>query len=161
MSAMNTRAPGMLRRASEEPGRDPDPHDRPAASKPPTVGELLLAVVPLVFFVPVAGLPAIWLVGPLLLLVLLLIPPASLLITLVVVLLYCGAAVLFAFGALIASPYLLVRHLHARRPGAPAPVGFRAPSRPPRGRRLRGRRRPRRTARPAAGGADLIHLTTR
>ncbi len=96
--------------------------DRPSASKGPALSERLGEVVPLIFFVPVAGPPAILVLGPLLLLVLLLIPPTALLITLAVVLLV-GAGLLVALGALIASPYLLLRHLRARHPVArPAPA---------------------------------------
>jgi hypothetical protein len=85
----------------------------PAPSELPTLGQRLGEILPLVFFVPVAGPPAILLVGPLLLLTLLLIPPAALLITFVLVFLI-AAVLLAALGALIASPYLLVRHLRAR-----------------------------------------------
>ena len=115
MSVMSTHAPVALEQALEEQRRDADLHDRQAASRGPTVGDLLREALPLALFVPVAGPPAIFLAGPLLLLVLLLIPPAAVLITLAVVVL-AGAAVLFALGVLIASPYLLVRHLHQRQP---------------------------------------------
>jgi hypothetical protein len=97
MSAMNTHAP-----AEAEPKKRP--------------GELLEDALPFIFAVPVAGPPAILLLGPLLILVLLLIPPAALLITLVLVVAVAGG-LLAAVGALIASPYLLVRHLRER----PAP----------------------------------------
>jgi hypothetical protein len=79
----------------------------------PTFGELIRRVLPGIFFIPLAGPPVILLLGPWLILVLLLIPPAAFLITLALVL-AVGAGLLFALGALIASPYLLVRHLHAR-----------------------------------------------
>lgn len=79
-----------------------------------TVGELLQEVVPETFLVAQAGPPVILIFGPWLLLVLLLIPPAAFLITLVLLTVVAGAA-LVALGALIASPYLLVRHLRARR----------------------------------------------
>lgn len=115
MSVMNTHAPVVLEQASEKPRRDADLHDRRSASERPTVGEMLGDVLPWIFAVPVAGPPVILLVGPLLFLVLLLIPPTALLITLLVVVLV-GAGLLVALGALIASPYLLVRHLRARRP---------------------------------------------
>jgi hypothetical protein len=82
-------------------------------SERPALADRLGEVLPLVFFVPVAGPPAILLVGPLVLLALLLIPPAALLITFVAVFLL-AAGLLVALGALIASPYLLVRHLRAR-----------------------------------------------
>jgi hypothetical protein len=116
MSVKNTHAHVLIEQAAEESRRAAHPHDRPAASERPTVSELLQRVVPGIFFVPLAGPPVILLLGPWLLLVLLIIPPAALLITLVLVL-AVGAGVLFALGALIASPYLLVRHLRAREPG--------------------------------------------
>ncbi len=149
MSVMNTHAPVVFEHPSGDARRDADPHGRPAASEPPTVGEILQDVLPLIFFVPVAGPPAILLLGPLLLLVLLLIPPAALLITLVAVLLLVGG-LLVALGALIASPYLLVRHLRARHriahlePAASEVAG------------ARDERPVKRSGRPR-----LIHLTTR
>ena len=79
----------------------------------PTVQELLQRVVPGIFFIPLAGPPVLLLLGPWLLLVLLIIPPAAFLITLVLVV-AVAAGLLFALGALIASPYLLARHLLAR-----------------------------------------------
>ena len=96
-----------------EATRDADLRDRSAVSEHPDLGERLGEVLPLIFFVPLAGPPAVLLVGPLLLLTLLLIPPAALLITFVVAFLV-AAGFLAALGALIASPYLLVRHLRAR-----------------------------------------------
>ena len=83
------------------------------------LGEMLEDALPYIFFIPVAGPPVILLLGPLLILVLLLIPPAAFLITLVLVV-AVAAGLLVALAALIASPYLLVRHLRAhhalRRP---------------------------------------------
>ena len=113
MSITNTRAHVLLEQAAEESRRAARSHDRPAASDHPTAGELLQRVVAGIFFIPVAGPPVILLLGPWLLLVLLIIPPAAFLITLVLVF-AVAAGLLFALGALIASPYLLVRHLHAR-----------------------------------------------
>jgi hypothetical protein len=85
----------------------------PPITPRPTIRELLQAVLPGIFFVPVAGPPVILLFGPWLLLVLLLIPPAACLITLVLVTVVAAAA-LAVLGALVASPYLLARHLRAR-----------------------------------------------
>jgi hypothetical protein len=79
----------------------------------PTFGELLRRVLPGIFFIPVAGPPLILLFGPWLLLVLLIIPPAAFLITICLVL-ALGAGLIVALGALIASPFLLVRHLRER-----------------------------------------------
>lgn len=145
---MNTRTQVVLEQALQEPTPDTDLHDS-AAFRRRTVVDVLQEVVPLVFFVPVAGPPAILLVGPLLLLVLLLIPPAALLITLAVVfLLFAG--LLVALGALIASPYLLVRHVRARHAIAhPTRADSEVAG-------ARGERPDHRAA-----GARLIHLTTR
>jgi hypothetical protein len=117
MSVMNTHAHVLLEQAAEESRRDATRHDRPAPAERPNVQELLQRVVPGIFFVPLAGPPVILLLGPWLLLVLLIIPPAAFLITLVLV---CAVAagLLVALGALIASPYLLVRHLRERQPAA-------------------------------------------
>jgi hypothetical protein len=70
-------------------------------------------ISPLLEAVPVAGPPAVLLVGPLVLFALLLAGPVALLATLVVVL-ALAAALLAALAAIVASPYLLVRHLRAR-----------------------------------------------
>ena len=109
MSGINPHPPVVLDPASETPDQ-------------PTIKEVLQEVVPLLFFVPVAGPPAILLVGPLLLFVLLLVPPAAVLITLTIVFVL-GAGLLVALGALIASPYLLVRHLRARHALARSEAG--------------------------------------
>jgi hypothetical protein len=113
MSATSTHAHVLIERAAEESRREEHLHDRPSASERPTVSELLQHVVPDAFFVPLAGPPVLLLLGPWLLLVLLIIPPAAFLITLAL-LAAVAAGLLFAAGALIASPYLLVRHLRAR-----------------------------------------------
>jgi hypothetical protein len=115
MSVMKTHAHVLLEQAAEESRRDAHLHDRPAASERPTVRELLQRVVPGIFFVPLAGPPVILLLGPWLILVLLLIPPAAFLITLVLVAVV-AAGLVVALGALVASPYLLVRHLRGREP---------------------------------------------
>jgi hypothetical protein len=116
MSVMTTRAHVLIEQAAEESRRAADAHDHPVASERPTVQELVQRVVPGIFFIPLAGPPVFLLLGPWLLLVLLIIPPAAFLITIVLVL-AVGAALLVALCALIASPYLLARHLR----GLPAP----------------------------------------
>jgi hypothetical protein len=114
--SVNTHAHVLIEQAAEESRRKARLHEhRPAASERPTVQELLQRVVPGIFFVPVAGPPAILLLGPWLVLVLLIIPPAAFLITLALVV-AVAAGLLVALGALIASPYLLVRHLREREP---------------------------------------------
>jgi membrane protein YdbS with pleckstrin-like domain len=70
------------------------------------VGEVLQ----LLFIVPVAGPPAVLLLGPWLGLVLLLAAPTALLITLALVVVVAAAVVV----VLIGLPYLVVRRLHAR-----------------------------------------------
>src|SRR3954465_9537959 len=60
------------------------------------------------------GPPVSFFLGPWLLLVLLLAPPFAVAFTVVLVL-AVGAGLLAALAALIASPYLLVRHLSAHR----------------------------------------------
>jgi hypothetical protein len=97
----------------KEPRRGEDEPGHHSAAKCHTVGEWLQEVVPETFVVAQAGPPVILIFGPWLLLVLLLIPPAAFLITLVL-LTVIAAAALVALGALVASPYLLVRHLRAR-----------------------------------------------
>jgi hypothetical protein len=110
MSVMNAHAPVLLEVGSEEPTR----HDRPSASPGGlTLAERLGDLVPLISAPAFFGPPVVFLLGPWLLLVLLLIPPAAFLITLAVVVLL-GAGLLVALGALVASPYLLVRHVRAR-----------------------------------------------
>src|SRR6516165_11882932 len=105
-----------------EPGFDADRHDRPSASPdPPTIAERFGETVPLIDAPAFFGPPVIFLLGPWMLLVLLLIPPAAVLITLMVIMLL-GAGLLVTLGALIASPYLLVRHVRARHRVARPPI---------------------------------------
>ena len=127
---MNTHAHLLLEQAAEESRRDAHLHGRPAASERPTVSELLQRVVPGIFFVPLAGPPVILLLGPWLILVLVIIPPAAFLITLLLVAVV-AAGLVVALGALIASPYLLVRHLRARQPAERRRLAsLRGPARP-------------------------------
>jgi hypothetical protein len=108
---MNTHAQVALERGSEESWRDAD---RPSASPERlSWAERLGATVPLISAPAFFGPPVIFILGPWLLLVLLLIGPAALLITFVLVA-AVAVGLLVALGAVIASPYLLVRHLRAR-----------------------------------------------
>ena len=133
-----------------EPGFDADRHDRPSASPdPPTIAERFGETVPLISAPAFFGPPVIFLFGPWLLLVLLLIPPAALLITLMVIV-ALGAGLVVALGALIASPYLLVRHLRA---------GHAAASKAPATSEVASARGGGPVRQPV--GARLIHLTTR
>ena len=123
MSVTNAHAPVVLEQAPEQRARDSDPPD-PGSASPDrlTWAERLGETLPLISAPALCGPPAMFLLGPWLLLVLLLIPPTALLITLVALVLL-GAGLLAALGALIVSPYLLVRHLRARhRLARPAPA---------------------------------------
>jgi hypothetical protein len=123
MSVINTQAPVVPERASDEPSSDAGLQDRSSVSSDrPTLADRLGETVPLISAPAFFGPPVIFLLGPWLLLTLLLIPPAALLITMVVIFLL-GAGLLVALGALIASPYLLLRHLQARHAAtSPAPA---------------------------------------
>jgi hypothetical protein len=90
----------------------------------PTPKDILERIAETVGYVFVAGPPVAFLLVPWLIVVLLIIPPAALVLTLVAVVVVLGA-VLAAIGAIIASPYLIVRHLRARHAAAvaaPQPV---------------------------------------
>jgi hypothetical protein len=116
------------------PSRAPSPPERwsdarhdahPAASADPTVREMLDETLPLVGAVPVYGPPVVVVAAPWLLLVLMLAGPFALLVTFVVLL--AAATVLVSLiGAILAVPYVLVRHLrghwagHASMPAAAA-----------------------------------------
>jgi hypothetical protein len=76
-------------------------------------------ISPLIGAVPVEGPPAILLAVPWLLLVLVLAGPFALLLTIVVAML-AAALLVTALAAIVASPFLLVRHLRAVRARAAA-----------------------------------------
>jgi hypothetical protein len=113
-------------RAPSPPERWSDGHRTadPAASAEPTFGELIGETLPLVAALPLYGPPVVLLAGPWLLLVLMLAAPFAVLFTFVV-LLGAAAAVLGLIGAILAAPYLLVRHLRGHRTD---PVSRRAPA---------------------------------
>jgi hypothetical protein len=124
----------------QEQTSEPLSRGGPSSASPErlTLAEWLGATVPLISAPAYFGPPVIFLLGPWLVLVLLLIPPAAVLITLALVVVL-AAALLVALVALVASPYLLVRHVRARhRIAASAPAGSEAPLQP-----------------------RLVHLTTR
>jgi len=89
---------------------------RPAASAPPTFGEMLDETLPLIGVIPVAGPPAVLLAGPWLLLALLLVGYVALMLT-VAALLMAAAAVVGALRELVAAPYRLGRDLRGHHPG--------------------------------------------
>jgi hypothetical protein len=86
----------------------------PTASAPPTRGDLLADVVPVIDTVFVAGPPVLVAWAGALLLALMLVGPFALLVTLVVMFVAAAALVTLA-GAILAAPYLLVHHVRARR----------------------------------------------
>jgi hypothetical protein len=73
-----------------------------------------METVPLISAPVIFGPPALFLLGPWLLLVLLLIGPFALLVTFLLAL-WAVASVLTICVSVIASPYLLIRHLYAHR----------------------------------------------
>ena len=79
----------------------------------PSLGEAFDERAPLLGAPAFFGPPIIYLLGPWLLVVLALIGPLVLIFTLVLVLV-AAAGLLVAFAGVIASPYLLIRHLRAR-----------------------------------------------
>jgi hypothetical protein len=83
-------------------------------SNRPSVREMLAEIGPLVGVIPVAGPPLILLAGPWVLFALLVAGPVTLLLTIVIFLLAVRLLIV-ALAAIVASPYLLVRHLRAAR----------------------------------------------
>jgi hypothetical protein len=98
----------------------------PTASGPPTLGDQLADVLPLIGTVFVAGPPVLvaW-VGTVLF-ALMLAGPFALVAALVVVLVAAAAVVTLA-GAILATPYLLIRHLRLRLATRPHFSGGAAP----------------------------------
>jgi hypothetical protein len=86
----------------------------PTASGSPTLGDLVTEVRPLVGTAFVAGPPVLVAWAGTVLFALMLAGPFALVATLVVVLAAAAAAVALA-GAILATPYLLVRHVAKRR----------------------------------------------
>jgi hypothetical protein len=113
---MSTSEPLAARRAPRPPELwNAERHNaRPATSARPTVDELLAEADDLVAFVPVAGPPVVFVLAPWMLLVLILAGPFAVLVAFV---LMCFAATVLVglTGAIVASPYLLVRHLRGYR----------------------------------------------
>ena len=85
----------------------------PTASGPPTFGDEVSEVLPLVDTVFVAGPPVLLLWAGTVLFALMLAGPFALLVTFGVVLVAAAALIALA-GAILATPYLLVRHLRVR-----------------------------------------------
>ena len=85
----------------------------PTASGPPTLGDMVAEIVPLVGTVYVAGPPVLVAWAGTVLFALLLAGPFALLVTLVVALAAAAGLVTLA-GAILATPYLLIRHFGRR-----------------------------------------------
>jgi hypothetical protein len=85
---------------------------RSAAPGPPTSGEVFDEAAAIIGAPAFFGPPVIFALGPWLLFVLLLIGPFALILTLLLVL-AAAAGLVAVIVAVIASPYLLVRHLRA------------------------------------------------
>ena len=85
----------------------------PTASRPPTLREEVAEIDPIIGTVFVAGPPVLLAWAGTVLFALMLAGPFALLVTLVAV--FAAAAVVVTLaGAVLATPYLLVRHLRAR-----------------------------------------------
>jgi hypothetical protein len=102
---------------SNDPDEDPtQPIDAPrqasASAERSTWGDLFHAAAPLIDAPAFYGPPVIFVLGPWLLLVLLLIGPFAAMVT-VVLAMALAAGLVAVLVAVIASPYLLIRHLHA------------------------------------------------
>jgi hypothetical protein len=91
-------------------------HVSPSASESPGVREIVEETGPLVGVIAGFGPSVISLAGPWLLLVLALAGPFALVFTFIVVLVVLALLFVLA-GTILASPYLLVRHLRRRRSG--------------------------------------------
>jgi hypothetical protein len=101
-----------------------------AASEPPTFGEMVEEVLPLIGVVLVVAPPAIFVAGPWLVLGLMLSAPFAVVVALLAAAVALVALVVLAVAILVAPPYLLVRHLRARRARAAVEVASaRVPSR--------------------------------
>ena len=103
-----------------EPSSDAHRNARPAAFAEPSLSEFVGETDSLLGAVPLYGPPVIVLAAPWLLLSLMLVGPFALMVTIVVAL-FAVAVLVGLIGAILAAPYLLVRHLRASR-AAHAPL---------------------------------------
>ena len=85
----------------------------PTASRPPTLREEVAEIDPLIATVCVAGPPVLLAWAGTVLFALMLAGPFALLVTLVIVFAAAAALVTLA-GAILATPYLLIRHFRLR-----------------------------------------------
>jgi hypothetical protein len=86
-----------------------------SASAYRTFGEMLVETIPLVGAIAGYGPPVIFLAGPWLLLALVLSAPFAVLLTLIAVMLLAAAVLGALTAAILAPPYLLMRHLGSVR----------------------------------------------
>jgi hypothetical protein len=86
----------------------------PTASAPQTLGDMLADIVPVFATVFVSGPPVLVAWGGTVLLALMLAGPFAFLVTLIVVMVAAAAVVTLA-GAILATPYVLIRHLRGHR----------------------------------------------
>jgi hypothetical protein len=113
---MNATTPHPTHAPAQSASSRPIATRRPASASAdgPTWGEVFVATAPLIGAPAFFGPPVVSVLGPWLFLVLLLIGPFALVFTLLLAL-AVAAGLVALFVAVIASPYLLIRHLHAHR----------------------------------------------
>jgi hypothetical protein len=111
---MNTASPQLTARHSSTLGPIAPLPRGSAQPHRATWGEFFDERAPIISVPAFYGPPIIFVLGPWLLLVLLLIGPVVLVFTVLLVL-AIAAGLLAVFVAVIASPYVLIRHLHAHR----------------------------------------------
>ena len=119
---MNTTAPQLTQAPPQSATPPPIASRPPGSASPgrPTLGAAFAQTAPLISAPAFFGPPIIYVLGPWLLLVLLLIGPFALIFTLVLVT-AAATGLLAVCVAVIASPYLLIRHLHAHGTGRAKP----------------------------------------
>lgn len=122
---MNTTVPPLTHAPPQSATPPPIASRPPGSASPrrPSWGEVFAQTGPLIGAPAFFGPPIIYVLGPWLLLVLLLIGPFALIFTLLLVT-AAAACLLAVCVAVIASPYLLIRHLYAH---GPVRVKLRAP----------------------------------
>jgi hypothetical protein len=98
----------------------------PSCLRIPTVAALLGETVSLICFVAMYGPPVVFLAAPWLLLGLILSGPFALVVTLVVTLL-AATALVGGIGAILATPYLIIRRQRAAHASIARPAAARVP----------------------------------
>jgi hypothetical protein len=111
---MQTTEPITPPRTPSAPEPLQDDHRNVARPEPPTVRDMLAETVPLADAIAGYGPPVFSLAGPWLLFVLALAGPFALVLTFILLLVVATLVVLLA-GTIVASPYLVIRHLRRRR----------------------------------------------